>query len=63
MKKLYYKIDNGDQPVICELDACIEMIKAESDNAVPENSDDAIQWTITQIWLTDEEYDELPEAY
>lgn len=60
-KKLFYTIDNGDTAMTAHLDACMEVIKAES--PANQSSDDNLnQWTITPVWLTDEEFESLPEA-
>lgn len=60
-KKLFYTIDNGDTAMTAHLDACMEVIKAESPSKSDPGTDD-IQWTITPVWLTDEEFESLPEA-
>lgn len=62
-KKLYYTIDNGDTSITCHLDACFEMIKAESDSVKKEGDEEDYQWTITPVWMTDEEFENLPDAY
>jgi hypothetical protein len=60
-KKLYYIIDNGGRKVTCHLDSAIDIIKAESpSNTNPDTYD--IQWTITPVWLTDEEFENIPES-
>lgn len=63
MKKMYYQVDNSD--VVFTLDsieACIEIIKGESSDV---KQDDEIQpeWTITTTWMTEEEFNNLPDAY
>lgn len=60
-KKLYYVIDNGGREVTAHLDSIIDIIKAESPSKSDPGTDD-IQWTITPVWLTDEEFENLPEA-
>ena len=62
-KKLYYKYDNGDTPIICNLDDVKDMLDAEaSDYNEETNKADEPQWTITLVFLTDEEFANLPEA-
>lgn len=63
MKKMYYQVDNSD--VVFTLDsieACIEIIKEESADV---KQDDEIQpeWTITTTWMTEEEFNNLPDTY
>lgn len=63
-KKMYYKIDNGDTPVICDLKVCMDMLEAEaSDYNEDRNNEDKPNWDVTLVWLTQEEYENLPEAY
>lgn len=62
-KKLYYKYDNGDTPIICKLEDVRDMLDAEaSDYNEQTNKADAPHWTITLVFLTDEEFANLPEA-
>lgn len=62
-KKLYYKIDNGDTPIICTLDDVKNLIDAEASgyNEIT-NIDDKPSWYVTLVFLTDEEFANLPEA-
>ena len=62
-KKMYFKIDNGDTPVICSLQDCKDMIDAEaSDYNEASNLEFEPSWNITLVFLTDEEFANLPEA-
>lgn len=64
MKKKYYRIDGGDTPVITDnLKAIMDILAAEGDH-ITQEEDERIkyQWTIDFVWLTDEEYQNLPEA-
>lgn len=62
-KKMYYKLDNGDTPVICTLQDVKDMIDAEaSDYNEKTNAEDEPSWNITLVFLTDEEFANLPEA-
>jgi hypothetical protein len=65
MKKRYYRIDNGDTPVInADLSTLMEILISEADSYRTEEvtDNDKPEWTIDLIWLTDEEYENLPEA-
>ena len=62
MKKMYWTLDNSDARYILDsLDACMEIIKNEATDV---KQDDKIQpdWSIQTIWLTEEEFNNLPEA-
>lgn len=62
-KKLYYKYDNGDTPIICKLEDVKDMLDAEaSDYNEETNKADEPHWTITLMFLTEEEFANLPEA-
>lgn len=61
---MYYKIDNEDTPIIMELSGCMEMIEAEASSYTEDkNSEDKPQWDITLVWLTEDEFINLPDAY
>lgn len=63
MKKLYYRIDGGDTPIICDLKSMTEILEAEaSDYNEEKNEEDKPEWTIDLVFLTDEEYENLPDA-
>jgi hypothetical protein len=61
-KKLYYQLsDNCDvSKIVMELSGTMEWIKNDEDNVSAD--DDPREYTITPIWLTDEEFSKLPEA-
>jgi hypothetical protein len=60
--KLYYQFsDNADvSNIVMPLEDCIEWIKSDMEG-LDENSKD-IEYTITPIWMTEKEYEKLPEA-
>lgn len=60
MKKLYWQLsDNGDvSKVVMDLSGAFEWIK--NDDCIDESSN--VEYTLTPIWMTDEEYEALPEA-
>lgn len=59
-KKLYFELDDGDSVTIMELSGCMSWIKAGTEGLVyPDTADQ--QYGLTPIWLTDEEYNSLPE--
>lgn len=58
-KKLYFKLDNGDSCVTMELSGCMAWI--EGDGLTEITSED-VQYTLTPIWMTEEEFNNLPEA-
>lgn len=63
-KKMYYIIDNGDTPVTCDLNGLTAMLEAEATSYNEDsNKEDKPQWDITLVWLTEDEFDNLPEAY
>ena len=61
-KKLYYQLsDNCDvSKIVMELSGTMEWIKNDEYNVSAD--DDPREYTITPIWLTDEEFSKLPEA-
>lgn len=63
-KKMYYRVDYGDTPVICTLQECMDIIKADAETYTEvTNGTDNPEWTIDLVWLTDEEFENLPDAY
>jgi hypothetical protein len=58
-KKLYFKLsDNGDvSNVVLALDGCMEWIK--NDEFL---EGDDVEYTLVPVWMTEEEFDNLPEA-
>lgn len=61
-KKLYYQLsDNADVcDIVMELSGAMEWIKQDESEVTTD--DDPRQYTLTPIWLTDEEFKNLPEA-
>jgi hypothetical protein len=58
-KKLYYKFSDGQDvsKVIMELSGCIAWIEStEQDTDFPNT------FTLEPVWLTNEEYEQIPEA-
>ena len=61
-KKLYWLLEsNGDLSVTCPSDAIKDTIEGDIENT-PEDEREEVQYTITPVWYTDEEYSNLPEA-
>jgi hypothetical protein len=62
-KKLYYEFsDNGDiSKIVMCLEDCMEWIRSETENVLDEYSDD-VEYTIIPVWMTEEEFKNLPEA-
>lgn len=63
--KCYYTIsdNSGEYNIVMTLDGCMEWIKNDNDNYgeyVPE--DERPVYYITPIWMTEEEFNNLPEA-
>lgn len=64
-KKRYYRIDNGDMPVIdANLEVIMNILQSEASSYVNEHmaEQDTPEWTIDLIWLTDEEFEKLEDA-
>lgn len=63
-KKMFYQIDNSDVNQIVEADLVMDVIKGEAESYTEKtNKDDEPSWTITLVWMTQEEYENLPDAY
>jgi hypothetical protein len=65
MKKKYYRIDNGDSPVINpDLKVIMELLESEASDykTEPEDPAHSPEWMIDFVWLTDEEYENLLDA-
>lgn len=58
-KKLYFNLDDGNTCVTMELSGCVAWI--EGDGLTEETSEDR-EYILTPIWLTEEEFNNLPEA-
>jgi hypothetical protein len=64
-KKLYYQLsDNADvSKIVMELSGAMTWIEEEMKEHTPATpEDDLPEFTITPIWLTDEEFNNLPES-
>lgn len=64
-KKLFYVVDNGDESCTAELSGCLEWMAGDMDaNGYNEStpSEELPAYTLSPVWMTDEEYDNLPEA-
>jgi hypothetical protein len=59
-KKLYYKFSDGEDynNIILELSGCVEWIKADMQSA--DEGDDR-EFTLVPVWMTEEEFANLPE--
>lgn len=55
-KKLYWQLDYGEGKITMQLDGAFEWIK--NDDCVDEDT----EYILTPIWLTETEFDNLPEA-
>lgn len=66
MKKLYFRLDNSEgEGGIMELSGCMEWIKGDLAANYPDAEnmpeDERPEYTLTPVWITDEEYDALPD--
>lgn len=66
-KKLYYRLEADDYNVIMELAGCFEWIKTSCEDIEREGHFDTpeseMNWyTITPVWMTEEEFKNLEEA-
>lgn len=61
-KKMYYRLsDNCDvSNVVLTLEDCMNWIETEMQNS-SEYDDFQMEFTITPVWMTDEEIEALPE--
>lgn len=63
-KKMFYQIDNGDTKITCDLPGLTALLEAEaSDFTKDTNREEKPQWVITLFWMTQKQYENLPEAY
>lgn len=70
MKKLFYKLEADDYDVTFpELDSCFEWIRCSCESVAkdgePEKGtleEDMPVYSITPVWMTQEEFESLPEA-
>lgn len=60
-KKLYYQFSDGCQfdQVVMSLEECKNTIESDMNDC---NEDDVRCYLIAPIWLTDDEFEKLPEA-
>lgn len=63
-KKMYYTVDNGDTTVTVDFKGLADMIEAEASCYTEnKNKEEEPYWGISLIWMTEDEFDNLPEAY
>lgn len=60
-KKLYWTISNGDTSYTMTLGGCLELIKSET-GGLDEFDLEDVEYTLAPVWMTDEEFDNMPEA-
>jgi hypothetical protein len=65
-KKLYYSLHNQDgEGGIMELSGCMEWIKGDLESNYPNSEtlseEDLPHYTLTPVWMTDQEYEALPD--
>lgn len=61
-KKLYWLLeDNGDLSVYCESVEELTMLMEGEFESLERNEQEETQYTITPVWMTQQEYDNLPE--
>lgn len=64
--KLYYKFEpNNGEPWIIDgnLDNLKDMIEAEMSAITKDGEEEGVSLEITFVWMTEEEFAALPEAY
>lgn len=64
-KKLYYKFEpNNGEPWImdCCIDHLKDMIAVEMDAIKYEGDEEGVELRITFVWMTEEEFEALPEV-
>ena len=66
-KKLYYLVRSSyGESVTAHLSGCMEWIKGDMEanfqDSINLPEDDRPQYTLDPVWLTDEEYEALPDA-
>jgi hypothetical protein len=63
-KKLYYKFSDGGSysEVVMQLEDAFETIKAEVELSEGDEEYEEYEYTLVPVWLTEEEYNNLPEA-
>jgi hypothetical protein len=64
MKKMYYVIDNNGAAITLDISGIMVMLEAEATHHNEDsNNQDKPSWTITLAWLTEEEFENLPEVF
>ncbi len=63
-KKLFFKLSDGCDVnnIVMTLDACMEWIKSDDLEKIPESELPDYEYILKPILLTDEEFSNLPEA-
>ena len=64
-KNIYYQLEADNYTVIMDLPGCFAWIETSCKDIEKENLFDDIdlaQYVITPVWMTEEEYNNLPEA-
>ena len=63
-KKLYFRFSDGADisKIVMDLSGCMEWIKADELEKKDAEELELIEYTIQPILMTDEEYENLPEA-
>lgn len=61
-KKLYYKFSDGMdyENIVMELSGVMSWIEGDSDNY--KEGDEMPQYTIEPVWMTEEEFNNIPES-
>lgn len=62
-KKLFYQLSDGMDvsKIVMDLSDCMEWIKTDMEGKTEEETED-YEYTITPIWMTEDEFENLPEA-
>lgn len=64
-KKLYYQLSDGADvsKVVMELSGAVTWIEEGMKDFSPDTPEDELpEWTLNPVWLTDEEFNALPEG-
>jgi len=63
-KKLFYELSDLDEVscLVMELSGCMAWIEEDMRGVTSNEDEDQREYTITPIWLTDKEFNNLPEA-
>lgn len=62
-EKLFFQLSDGADAchIVMELSGCVAWIEADIEFAV-DNNDEVKEYTLTPVYLTEEEFENLPEA-